>query len=56
MLNTLQDTQVTVTMADVNMTDAPPKAKTSKAEADAGGKKRFEVKKVCATAHFLLVV
>jgi len=33
-------------MADVDMPDAPPKAKTSKTEGDTGGKKRFEVKKV----------
>lgn len=35
-------------MADVEMTDAPPKTKSSKAGAggEAEGKKRFEVKKV----------
>ena len=34
-------------MADVEMTDAPPKTKTSKADTAAdSGKKRFEVKKV----------
>ena len=36
-------------MADVEMTDAPPKTKLAKAGAssgDAEGKKRFEVKKV----------
>jgi RING-box protein 1 len=34
-------------MADVEMTDAPPKTKTSKADtATDSGKKRFEVKKV----------
>jgi hypothetical protein len=37
-------------MADVEMTDAPPKTKTSKTDTAAdSGKKRFEVKKVsCA--------
>lgn len=35
------------TMADVEMTDAPPKTKTSKVDTAAdSGKKRFEVKKV----------
>jgi hypothetical protein len=34
-------------MTDVNMTDAPPQKKVAKAgAADAGDKKRFEVKKV----------
>lgn len=34
-------------MADVEMTDAPPKTKTSKPDTAAdSGKKRFEVKKV----------
>ena len=33
-------------MADVEMTDAPPKTKTSKADTADFGKKRFEVKKV----------
>ena len=38
-------------MADVEMTDAPPKSKISKAGAsgDAEGKKRFEVKKVISS-------
>jgi hypothetical protein len=33
-------------MADVEMTDAPSKAKASKADTADSGKKRFEVKKV----------
>ncbi|KAI4851944.1 hypothetical protein E4T44_01817 [Aureobasidium sp. EXF-8845] len=38
-------------MADVEMTDAPPKTKTSKADTAAdSGKKRFEVKKWNAVA------
>jgi len=36
-------------MADVEMTDAPPKTKTSKADTADSGKKRFEVKKVSYT-------
>lgn len=43
-------------MADVEMSDAPPKTKTSKAgpSGDADGKKRFEVKKV--DTHEVMVV
>jgi RING-box protein 1 len=41
-------------MADVEMTDAPPKTKTSKADAAADGKKRFEVKKVELHPYFSL--
>jgi len=37
-------------MADVEMMDAPPKAKTGKAvDTGADGKKRFEIKKVGIT-------
>ena len=39
-------------MADVEMTDAPPKTKTSKADTAADGKKRFEVKKVSCTFNW----
>lgn len=35
-----------ITMADVEMTDAP-KVKSKAAGGDSDGKKRFEVKKVC---------
>lgn len=43
-------------MADVEMTDAPPKTKVSKAgpSGDFDSKKRFEVKKVTTTATTLL--
>ena len=45
---TTLSTNTSAAMADVEMTDAPPKNKTSKAggAGDAEGKKRFEIKKV----------
>lgn len=42
-------------MADVEMTDAPPKAKAPKADTADSGKKRFEVKKVNSHAARALV-